>query len=106
MNFVPVLLLLVLNRLLASGADFDFKGVFRRTGGVYLTQIVTLSFRNPDEQSSGNIQLKGNRLYYIEGISVKHGNGDDHFSVGVSFPSGRLVRPLTSNFVQQTRNCK
>uniref|UniRef100_A0A7M5UUZ4 PA14 domain-containing protein n=1 Tax=Clytia hemisphaerica TaxID=252671 RepID=A0A7M5UUZ4_9CNID len=58
---------------------------------------------HPDEQASGEIQLEGNRTYYLEGISVKHGQGDDHFSVGVQLPSGRLVRPITEDLMQQTR---
>jgi len=58
---------------------------------------------HPDEQTSGEIQLEGNRTYYLEGISVKHGQGDDHFSVGVQLPSGRLVRPISEDLMQQTR---
>ena len=61
---------------------------------------------HPDEQASGEIQLEGNRTYYLEGIAVKHGQGDDHFSVGVQLPSGRLVRPITEDLMQQTRPCK
>ena len=68
--------------------------------------VLFYSCRHPDEQSSGEVELEGKRTYYIEGIAVKHGEGDDHFSVGVQLPSGRYVRPLTEDFIQQTRPCK
>ena len=42
----------------------------------------------------------------MEGIAVKHGIGDDHFSVGVQLPSGRYVRPITEDLIQQTRPSK
>ena len=34
---------------------------------------------------------------------VKHGNGNDHLSVGARFPSGIISRPLPASFMTQTR---
>ena len=34
---------------------------------------------------------------------VKRGEGEDNLSLGVQLPSGRFIRPISSNLIKQTR---
>ena len=62
-----------------------------------------MNFRNPDEQTSGEIELDAMKSYYLEAIMVKHGDSNDHLSVGARFPSGMMARPLPAQYITQTR---
>ena len=64
---------------------------------------ILLNFRNPDEQTSGEIELDAMKSYYLEAIMVKHGDSNDHLSVGARFPSGMMARPLPAQYITQTR---
>eukprot|EP00111_Clytia_hemisphaerica_P016223 TCONS_00047991-protein len=52
----------------------------------------------PEEQTSMGIRLAGGKAYYIQAVGAQSG-GRDCLSVGVQFPTGVVLRPITRHFL-------
>lgn len=60
--------------------------------------ILSPSYRHPKQQRSKDIPLKLGKKYFMEVIFGEIG-GDDFVSVGVLFPDGTEVLPITSDYL-------
>ena len=54
--------------------------------------------RYPEEQTSMGIRLAGGKAYYMQAVGAQSG-GRDCLSVGVQFPTGVALRPITRHFL-------
>ena len=60
-------------------------------------------YRYPDQQESKELFLEVGKKYYLEGLFVAQG-GDDHIEIGVYFPNGSSLLPVTSYYLSEDAN--
>lgn len=61
-----------------------------------------ISFRYPYEQTSDVVNLKAGKSYYIEAL-MSETTGRDHLSIGVQLPDGKIMKPITKNYLSPVR---